>query len=264
MIIPLRNPDIYRDPRNIFTNDITLTAEEFWKRVPRRAGESTPDYARRMTETVADGIAHIQQADRPTLQEYRWEIPIWENYLIWASRRGVQLQRWVSGTLEERGSAYRYQFSDCRRAVERGVGLCASHAFILVDILKANGIRIQIAGLGQHVVNRAEVAPGTWWVLDPDFGVAVPYDLAKLREDPHLIEPYYTARGHKREWLDLLQRCYASPNPRLDDSVIAAQGRGRYYFEYGSYYLIWIIPAVLLLAGVTSLRRGAAKRSPSD
>lgn len=256
VIIPLRNPDIYHEPNNTFTNDITLTVVEFWKRVPRRAGEATPDYARRMTETVADGIAHIQQADRPTRQKYRWEIPIWENYLIWASRHGVQLQRWMRGALAERDSAYKYQFSDCRRAVERGVGLCPTHAFVLADILRSAGIRNQVVNIGEHALNRAEVTAGTWWILDPDYGVAVPHDLAELRENTHLIEPYYAARGH-REWLDRLRSWYADPNPRFFDSVREAQGNGRYYFEYISYCFVWIIPVILLLAGFAGLRQRA-------
>lgn len=259
MIIPIRNPEIYHEPRNIFTNDITLTAEEFWKRVPRRADESTPDYARRMTETVADGIAHIQQADRRTMQKYRMEIPIWENYLIWASRHIVQAQRWVCGTLDKRGSAYRYQFSDYRRAVERGVGLCPTHAFIMKKILKAKGFHIQIAGIGRHTVTRAEVAPDTWWVLDPDFGVAIPYDLAALRENPRLIGPYYEARGHSKEWIGELEVWFADPNPIFIDTVREAQGSVRYYFEFASYYLIWIIPAVLLVTGGSCLRQTARK-----
>lgn len=254
VIIPLRNPDIYHEPNNIFTNDITLTAAEFWKRVPRQPAEGAPDYARRMTETVADGIAHIQEADRATLQKYRWEIPIWENYLIWASRHGVQLLRWVRGNLAERGSAYKYQFSDSRRAVERGVGLCPTHAFVLADILQAAGIRNQAVNIGHHVLNRAEVEPGKWWMLDPDYGVVVPYDLDALRENTHLVEPYYTARGHGA-WLDRLRNWYADPNPRFYESVREAQGSGRYYFEFVSYYLVWIIPVILFVAGVAGLRR---------
>jgi hypothetical protein len=262
VMIPLRHADIYHEPNNIFTNDLTLTAAEFRKRVPRQPGEAAPNYARRMTETVADGIAHIQEADRATLQKYRWEIPIWENYLIWASRHGVQLQRWMRGTLAERGTAYKYQFSDWRRSVERGVGLCPTHAFVLTDILQAAGIRNQAVNIGHHVLNRAEIEPGKWWMLDPDYGVIVPHDLDALRENTHLMEPYYTARGHGA-WLDQLRDWYADPNPRFYESVREAQGSGRYYFEFVSYYLVWIIPVILLMIGVASLRRGAANKHSS-
>jgi hypothetical protein len=75
-----------------------------------------------------------------------------------------------------------------------------------------------------------------------------------------LIEPYYVARGHAA-WLDQLQSWYADENPRFFSSVKEAQGAGRYYFEYVSYHLVWVIPGVLLLAGFVGLRyRGRKPR----
>jgi hypothetical protein len=73
------------------------------------------------------------------------------------------------------------------------------------------------------------------------------------------MEPFYTARGHGA-WLDRLRDWYADPNPRFYESVRKAQGSGRYYFEFFSYYLVWVIPVILLMVGVTSLRRGGANK----
>lgn len=37
----------------------------------------------------------------------------------------------------------------------------------------------------------AEMRPGVWHILDPDFGVHVPLSLAELETDPEKALPYY-------------------------------------------------------------------------
>jgi hypothetical protein len=262
LVVPLRSPYIYHEPRTAIIGDTNavLTAEELWRQARPRPNEPRRDYARRATRAVEEGIAFVYGNHEPALSKYNWRIPIWENYLLWASRHGLFLYRWACGKVvwSDRGLIYAYVFSDYHRIIRRGVGLCGQQTVVLMGFLKERGIATHYVNFRHHSLVEAEVDPGIWWVLDPTFNSVLPYDVATLRKNPHLIRPICLARGNDEKTADFLESVFSEPPPYLPifNSVEEAHGPVHYYFEYASYYLIWIIPVVLIITGLACLRLG--------
>jgi len=258
--VPLRDPQIYQLPRNAYTGDsnTVLTAEEVWRQAKPLPNESVRDYAARVTRLVADGSAYLYESEHPELSKRNWRVPIWKNYLLWGSRRGLFLWRWARGRASwaDRASVYRYVYSDYRHGIERGVGLCDQQTVDLIGLLGERGIRTHFVSFPRHSVVEAEVAPGLWWVLDPSHKTVLPYDVATLHRDPELVQSICAAQGRPPVTVDLLESCFSKPlDPsRIKASVEEAHGPFHYYFEFASYYLIWIIPAVMITVGLVGLR----------
>jgi hypothetical protein len=248
--IPIRDVGIYTELRNGFRDDILLTEKEFYQRIERH-GESDAEFARKVTEAVSHGIAHNN------MYRYR-KMPFYRNYLLALSRHALFVWRWARGTLNDpnKPPVYHYIFSDWRKAVARGVGLCAQQSDIVAGILTENHIPSKIMSLGGHVVASGEIDQEgkTWWILDPDYGVVIPHDLHTIENQPSLIRPYYAAKGYDAATINHLEGFFAPPN-LVHDSIAESHGRLRYYFEFASYYLIWIIPPILMLPFLIRCRR---------
>jgi len=267
VIVPLRDPQVYEQPRNCFTGDSNrvLTAKEVWSEAKRRPDEPNRDYVVRLTSLVHDGTAFLPEEDHPNLRKSNWRVPIYRNYLLWGSRRGLFLARWARGTLSwsDRGSVYRYVFSDYQPAIERGVGLCDVQTVILMGLLKERGIASRYLSFSRHALTEAEVEPGVWWVLDPSLKTVLPHDVPTLSKNPDLIRAVCLEQGKTPPTTELLLKSFAEPPPRpfIYKSVREAHGPAHYYIEFASYYLIWVIPAVLLVAGFGGLWLYQARRS---
>jgi hypothetical protein len=128
------------------------------------------------------------------------------------------------------------------------VGLCSQEAFVLTGILRERGIKADIVGLDGHVVVTAPVdsAQNTWWIFDPDYGVVIPNNISQIEANPQLIRPYYAAVGYTTQKIDTLVSYYGGSGNKVTDGIIG-YSRFRYYYEYLSYMMIWVIPAILLL-----------------
>ncbi len=263
--IPLRDPQIYLEPRNLYTGDTNtvLTAEEFWRQEKPLANEPARDYAPRLCKLVGEGTAFLYQQHNPNMSKRNWRVPVYENFLLWGSRHALFLWRWARGTASwsDRAFINRYVYSDHHRAIERGVGLCGQQTAILMRLLKERGVKARYVSFPRHAVVEAEVDPGVWWVLDPSGKVWLPYDVATLQKNPGLVRPVCQAQGIHRDTVELLEASFSEPSSpsTIRDSVKDAHGAVHYYFEFASYYLIWIIPAVMITAGIVSLRRGSVR-----
>jgi len=67
-----------------------------------------------------------------------------------------------------------------------------------------------IIGLSGHVVLRAQTDANRdqWWVLDPDYGVIIPYDIDIIENNPKIIRRFYAQAGYKLKTIALLEKIY--------------------------------------------------------
>ena len=251
----LRNPDIYHASYNLFTNDIVLTEKQFYQEITRH-GETDAEYMIKATDAVNRGIAHYSQNGIGVAKFYH--LPPSENYLLWLSRY-VSLAWKIPLGYQEQEVLW-YRFANWRKSVERGTGLCGTHGQVLMEVLRLNKVSARVVSLPEHVVVEASPDHGkTWWTLDADYGVVIPESVMALRSNPDVIASYYRAKGYNPATLKLLQKVISEGTPEIKNSAIDMHGRWKVYFEYSSYYLIWIVPIVLMFPAlayfVTALKR---------
>jgi hypothetical protein len=100
-----------------------------------------------------------------------------------------------------------------------------------------------------------DTAQNTWWIFDPDYGVVIPNNITQIEANPELVRPYYAAAGYTPKKVDSLVSYYRESGNQVTDGIIG-YSRFRYYYEYASYVMIWIIPALLLLPlGISTAQR---------
>lgn len=230
--IPLRNPDLYGDEQSFFKDDITLTEDQLWSSTARRQDESTEAYVFRLNEVVNKGIAHYW--DDRGINKYNLRIPIYENYLLFFASYLYP-------------SHYtKYEYSDYKKAIERGLGQCSEHAIIMAGLLKDHGIESRILALNGHVVAMALVNQDRWWIADADFGVVIPHSIAEIENEPNIIRPIYKQKGYSDELVDWFVSVYGKEGNQVFSGSREFQPRS-YYFERLSYILIWIIPVMMMI-----------------
>lgn len=250
-----------------FTEDGTLSYRAALEQLAFRTGDTPLSFSHRASNAIAQSVVH------------RWDhdlvrIPARENWILH-----------VLGLVRQ--DMREYIFWDHRKTLERGIGLCGHVSSALVGFLREQGIDARTVGLYGHVVVTAEVAPGEWHVLDPDFGIVIPHAMATLERRADLVRAHYEAAvakaaGSPEEKADLLDKMvgfYTTPeNNQIDPS-----GRLGYYSglaspaeTYGQrerllYILKWAIPPALLLLGalllwppVPALLRSAAGSSSEE
>jgi hypothetical protein len=47
-----------------------------------------------------------------------------------------------------------------------------------------------------------------WWVVDPDYGVIIPYDIKTIEENPTMSKKYYLDHGYDEKTSDLMVRLW--------------------------------------------------------
>lgn len=230
----LRNPELYTLEHTLKNrvNDVVIKYPEIKKQLARKGNESNKDFAVRINKVVNDGFAHYWK--REGLKKYNMRVPVWENYLL-------HIASYINP-----GRYERYEFSSYKKTLERGVGLCSSHSIVVKGVLQENGIKAELLDVGgHHVVVRAELSDTSAYLLDPDFGYYIPYDTAAVTANPELVRgPYLTmASLYYPEAKD----------PYTTELMVGIFGKRKYvydvnnWFEYFSYWAIWLIPALLIL-----------------
>ncbi|MBS1610604.1 MAG: hypothetical protein JSS70_17975 [Bacteroidetes bacterium] len=230
----LRNPAIYSEENRLHNriNDITIKYPDIKEQLVRRDHESNKDFAIRINKVVNDGFAHYWKAEG--IDKYHLRVPVWENYLLFAAS-------YINPKQYER-----YEFSNYKKDLERGVGLCSSHSIVVKGVLKKNGIKAELLDVGgKHVVVRAELGDSSTYMLDPDYGIVVPYDTAAISANPELVRAPYK---------NMAALYYPdAKDPYTTDTMVNIFGKRKYVytvdneFEYFSYWAIWIIPILLML-----------------
>lgn len=238
----MRNPELYTLEKEIKNrlNDVTIKYPDINKQLVRKENESEKDFAVRINKVVNDGFAHYWK--QKGIERFHMRVPIWENYMLFAA------------SYVNPGKYKRYEFSNYKKDLERGVGLCSSHSIVVKGVLLDNGIKAELLDVGgRHVVVRAEFADKSAYMLDPDFGYYVPYDTAAITANPELVRgPYSTmASLYYKEAVD----------PYTTDLMVKIFGDRKYvydvnnWFEYFSYWAIWILPVLLMLPLILRLAK---------
>ena len=247
LVLPLQHPELHTEKGKILKDQVVITEEQFYRKV-QRSNESIPEYVTQLNEAVHQRLIYYEWG-KENGAKY-WRLPIHENYLIYFSRQVLYLYRWIRDELAVPGRApvSVYEFANYRKVVERGIGLCAQHAVVVCSLLQENKIACKMVMLENHVVVIAQVDPrnNVWWLLDSDYGVVVPHDFDRITFSPDIAAPYYRAKGYDEATTAAIVSYFAKEKT-IADSVKEAFGEKRYYFELWSYYLVWIIPIVLVI-----------------
>lgn len=229
----MRNPDIYQEEKNLRNRiaDITIKYPGINDSLVRKESESDSNFAIRINKIVNDGFSHYWKD--AGVSSYHLTVPIWENYLLYAASHF------------DPGSYRKYEFSDWKKNLERGVGLCSSHSIVVKGVLNDNGVDASLWDIAGHVVVRAAVNEREAIILDPDFGIVVPFDTAAIEENPELVRPFYA---------DMSKLYYEdAKDPYTTDHVVEIYGKeGNHtytvdnWFEHFSYFAIWLLPLILM------------------
>lgn len=202
------------------------------------SGPGDPEaYARFLTLSVHDLMVPYFGAGL-AMGTDAW-VPPWENFLL-------------------HGFGYLYpdyrfwEFSDHHKAVRRGIGLCSQHAVIVCGFLNEKGIRSRILPLDGHVVATAQIdrSGGRWWILDAFYGVVMPLDLETMEQDPESLVPYYKDAGVDTETIRQLVAAFGRNGNYVLNGPRDFYRNGEYYVEIVSYFLKWLLPALLIAPAV--------------
>jgi len=205
------------------------------------AGSELP-LAEQANEVVHRSLVHVNWTEVDPIA-YRQLIPPWENVFLWAVGRFSGLPQFE-----------RYHFTDYRRSIERGIGICGDASIVLSSVLERYSIESDIISFRGHVIVEYENANGQKLLLDPDFGVALNRSLDELKADPELARPLYLEAGYGAQEVDDLVAIYSKDHAVFDDTYGFMSKR--YLFEKTTYVLKWLLPPLLILpAFVTWYRR---------
>ena len=124
----MRNPDIYTEENTLKNriSDITIKYPEIKKLLVKKPGESNEAFAVRINKVVNDGFSHYWK--EAGIDKYHIRVPLWENYLLFAA------------SYIDPKEYKKYEFSNYKKNLERGVGLCSSHSIVVKGVLKDHGI----------------------------------------------------------------------------------------------------------------------------
>lgn len=226
----MRNDDLYTEKNTGRLNDVTIRLEDAKELLLRREGESDKDFALRVNDVVSKSMSHYFKNEGK--KKYNLRVPLRENYILFIVNSFKKDDR--------------YEFKNYKKGLERGVGLCSSHSIVVKGVLLDNGIEAHLWDIAGHVVVRARVSEDEWYILDPDYGLYVPHDIAEIEADPEITRPSY------EHMADLYKPEY--DDPYTTDKVVELYGKeGNHIYTYDarfekcSYVAIWVLPFLLML-----------------
>lgn len=227
----LRPSVFFSDELRFGAKDISLSLAQYQAGIKRQAQESDLDYATRLTKVIADGTAHIHWENYDPAK-FNQRVPIWENWIL-------NIMGHFSGIPEFE----RYHFVTPSKSIERGIGICGEVSMLMTTLLEQNGIEASIVTVPGHVVVTAEIE-GRSKIFDPDFGVVLPYSPEQLKGNAQAASQLYVDAGYKSYDQKFFLNAFSKPFRLWDgpEHFITT----KYYFEKVSYWLIWIIPLILI------------------
>ncbi|WP_152638740.1 transglutaminase-like domain-containing protein [Marinobacter santoriniensis] len=188
--------------------------------------------ANRATLLVNKSLVHVDWPEVDPVA-YRQLVPPWENIFLW----GV-------GEFSGLPQFERYHYTDYRRTIERGIGICGDAATVLSSVLGRFGIPNNIISFDGHVIVEYQARNNEWLLLDPDFGVVLGHSLAVVREKPEVVRQAYLSAGYSAGEVEDLIKIYSGRYKKFDDTYgFMAK---RYIFERLTYVLKWILPILLM------------------
>lgn len=151
---------------------------------------------------------------------------------------------------------YRHEFANPYRALRTGAGFCSQQSIAAAELLLERGFKAGIQGLRGHVVAWVATQKGIH-VIDPDYGVILPYDFHFLFNNKKIIIEYYMKMKLKMpskedlyNTVEMIADTYVknvNRNIYYVEGVDGYKGSGDKNYEDKLYYFKWEIPIFLLL-----------------
>lgn len=233
LVTPPRSSELINETATYFVNDLTLSEQEFYQRLEALDPSHRADYLTQLSRLVSESVMHYWQDEHRA--EYRILLPWSENFIL-------------------RALAYinpkyfaMYEFQDHRKAIARGVGLCSQHSIITAGFLAEQGIPTKLIELHGHVILTAEVDEGQWWLLDPDYGLVLPFSLQEAEENPAEVAQFYHRAGFSDYDVDKVEEFFRTDNNIIFDGGAESYQTWLFVIEKISYVAKWAIPVGLLL-----------------
>jgi|SaaInlV_125m_DNA_1040241.scaffolds.fasta_scaffold51848_1 hypothetical protein len=211
---------------------------ESLRQAVRIEGESDVILASRLNLLVARRLVHIQWLLCPPAL-YHQRVPVWENFFLWFI--GIS-ERWPQ--------FHRYHFTNWKRSLRRGIGVCGDKSMTLVQLLERNGINAVILSNAQHVIVGAELGDD-YICFDPDYGVEFsvrPHEILANWTD---ISQRYDQAGADRNNIMDLADIYTLPFTTWRG--VAHFATNRFRAEALFYLLKWVFPALLICGSLLLL-----------
>jgi hypothetical protein len=225
-----------------FKDDLKLSYEDAIVALKKHPEESQFEFNQRITNVIADSLAHIHWNEEEDNTRYNQLVPIWENYFLY-----------FVGKFTDIPEFNKYHFADYHRSLKRGVGICGDASMIMSQVLSQEGTANQIVSFPGHVVVEAQNGNGNEYTYDADFGVLVPYTIEEIQQSPSLINDFYKQRGFSDREISTLRRAYAQDYQRWDG--VRHFITKKFYFERITYWLKWPLPIFMILIGLIIIRR---------
>lgn len=236
----IRPEGLWDEPTR-FENDYSIPYEEAIAQLKRLPEESELAFAQRATHVISQSITHIHWNEEPDNTRFNQLIPIWENYFLYFM--GI----W-SGLPEYE----KYHYTDYRRSIKRGIGLCGDTSMIMSEVLSENGIDSRIMTYPLHVVIEAHV-DGEKRLFDADYGIALPFGSANVGKHVPKVQTLYREQGFEPDADKLVPIIFSGQAKAYND--VKAFVTKKYYFERISFGLKWPLPLVFVLIGWFLIRR---------
>ncbi len=238
---------------------VMLPAEEALARIAAAPSLATPEArARAVTEAVAGGLVHYwPDPNGPVDTALR---PRWRDG--WLLRLLAHLDPLIArlGVAGPSTFTYYEQF-DHRQAIARGVGLCSQAAVAVADALHQQGEDVRMVGLGGHVVATVALPEGRELLLDPDFGVVLPFGLTHAEGHLEEVAEAYRAAGHPAEVSDPIASLYGAEGNRLGTPRAHHPNvEVLYRLQQAAPVIEWLVPLALLAVSLALLRRTSPPR----
>jgi len=189
--------------------------------------------AEKANEVVNHSLVHVNW-NRVDPHEYRQLVPIWENYLLWAIGQFSGLPQFE-----------RYHYSDYRRNIRRGIGICGDASTILSSVMDRYDVPNRIISFQGHVLVEYLDDDGDRYLMDPDFGVSLNTSLEGLLREPERFKQAYLDAGYSEAEIDYLFEAYVKGHAMFENTYHFMTQR--YIFENVSYGIKWWLPALLII-----------------
>ncbi|PKG93020.1 hypothetical protein [Paraglaciecola sp. MB-3u-78] len=231
--------DDFHNEYLLFPNDQPTDFNSTSLELLRRENENDIEFASRITNVIARGMAHIKWIVYPE-EKFNQLVPIWENYFLYFMGK-------FSGIPEYE----RYHFANYHRSLERGIGICGDASMVISQVLNEQGISNKIITFPGHVVVAASFKNGKQYIFDADYGVTIPFSLQEFPSKSSEIAKLYSEAGYPLRDFVLFQRIYKENYNQWDgvEHFITK----KYYFEKFAYWLKWPFPILMMFFSLVYL-----------
>lgn len=233
MFDTIRSSSLYKETATYFVDDLRLSESDFYEQLEQLDPTNRPEYVTKLSKLVSESVLHYWQPEHSA--EYNIRLPWSENFILRAL-----------SYVDPKFFAM-YEFQDHHRALARGVGLCSQHAIITAGFLAEKGIPAKLIELQGHVILTAEVDEGQWWLVDPDYGVVVPFSLDDAEEHAKDAAAVYEAAGFSDYDVDKVEDFFKTKDNVVYDGGAETYQPKLWFIEMTSYWLKWLIPTMLML-----------------